>query len=118
MRSTGCADNGLMSYEQPAYEELAKETLLRMMRDISEDCWCAGWLTDLEFTLWNAVTTGKMGSGWGVVEERDLLRMKYLHELTGGWWIWASGEQRERFVTTDEWLRIVSERAVTQKESK
>ena len=53
-----------MSYEQPTYEELARDALLRIMRDISEDCWCAGWLTDLEFTLWNAVTTGKMGSGW------------------------------------------------------
>jgi len=106
-----------MSYEQPAYEELAKETLLRMMRDISEDCWCAGWLTDLEFTLWNAVTTGKMESGWGIVEERDLLRMKHLHELSGGWWIWATGEDRERFVTTQDWLRILSEHAATQEET-
>jgi hypothetical protein len=107
-----------MSYESPTCEELARDTLLRMMREISEDCWCAGWLTDLEFTLWSAVTTGKMESGWGVEEERDLLRMKYLHELTGGWWIWASGEQRERFVPMDEWLAILSERAVTRKESK
>jgi hypothetical protein len=103
-----------MSYEQPTYEELARETLLRMMRDISEDCWCAGWLSGLEFTLWNAVTTGKMESGWGVVEDRDLLRMKYLHELTGGWWMWTDGDGGQRFVTTEEWLRIVSEHAATQ----
>jgi hypothetical protein len=97
-----------MSYESPTYEELARETLLRIMRGISEDCWCAGWLTDLEFTLWKAMGTGKMESGWGVVEERELLRMKFLHELTGGWWIWAGGDERERFVTTEEWLGILA----------
>ena len=39
-----------MSYEHPTYNELVRETLLRMMENLSEDCWCAGWLHDLEFT--------------------------------------------------------------------
>ena len=28
-----------MSYEHPTHDELVRETLLRMMEDISEDCW-------------------------------------------------------------------------------
>jgi hypothetical protein len=114
MISLTSADNSFMSFEQPTHEELARETLLRMMCDFSEECWCAGWLSGLEFTLWNGVTTGRMGSGWFAVNERELARMKYLHELAGGWWMWAEGEDGERFVTTEEWLRIVSEHAATQ----
>jgi hypothetical protein len=100
-----------MSYEHPSYEELAKDTLLRMMRDMSEDYWCAGWLRDLEFTLWAALTGGSRKFGLGEIEERDLARMKRLHELCGGWWTLPQGEELVRFVTTEEWLTIVSKRA-------
>lgn len=95
-----------MSYEHPTIEDLARDTLFRMMADISEDCWCAGWLSDLEFTLWEALTTGGIESGWCMVEERDLTRMKYLQKIAGGWWIWPLGEDRQRFVATEEWLAI------------
>lgn len=97
-----------MSYEQPTYEELARDTLLRMMRDMSEDCWCAGWMMNLEFTLWDAMQAGKADLGWGMVKEGDLIRMRCLHELAGGWWTLPKGEEFERFVNTTEWLNILS----------
>jgi hypothetical protein len=99
-----------MSYERPTYEELARDTLLQMMRDISEDCWFAGWLHNLEFILWDAVKTGKVSWGEGLVKERDLIRMKYLHELACGWWILVKGEEIERFVSTEEWLAVIAKR--------
>lgn len=97
-----------MSYEHPTHEELAKDTLLRMMADFSEDNWCASWLNDLEFTLWESMMTGSRTFGWGRIEERDLVRMRSLHELAGGWWVWAEGEQGQRFVTTEDWLAILA----------
>jgi hypothetical protein len=84
------------------------------MSSISEDCWCAGWLTDLEFTLWEALATGGREFGWGGIEERDLTRLKYLHELAGGWWIWPEGEDCQRFVTTEEWLPIFAKAKETR----
>jgi hypothetical protein len=75
------------------------------MCDISEDCWCAGWLRDLEFTLWKAVTIGKTDFGFGI-RESDLIRLKHLHEMAGGWWIWEEGAEGNRFVTTEQWLTI------------
>jgi hypothetical protein len=102
-----------MSYEHPTYEELAKDTLLRMMSDFSQDYWCAGWLSGLEFTLWDAMRNGPMDSEWEQLEERDLNRMKSLHELAGGWWIWDDNEIGNRFVTTDEWLKIYSQEKET-----
>jgi hypothetical protein len=100
-----------MSYERPTHKELAQDLLVQMMGDISEDCWFAEWMHDLEFILWDAMTTGKMSFGWGMVKERDLIRMKHLHEVAGGWWIWAEGEENRRFVTTEEWLTILVKRA-------
>jgi hypothetical protein len=104
-----CADNHPMSYENPTHEELVREALLRMMSDLSEDCWCAGWMTDLEFTLWTAVETGNKDFGFGM-RECDLSRLKHLHEMAGGWWVWEKGEADNRFVTTEEWLTILAER--------
>jgi hypothetical protein len=98
-----------MSYERPTYEELAKDMLLQLIRDTSEECWCAGWLVDLEFILWDAMLTGKANFGWGAANERYLIRMRYLHELAGGWWTLPKGEEFERFVPTEEWLKILSE---------
>ena len=100
-----------MSYEHPTYDELVRETLLRMMEDMSEDYWCAGWLNDLEYSLWTAVITGNVNFGWGM-QERELTRLKHLHEMAGGWWIWVGGEERQRFVTTDEWLKIYAEKTI------
>ena len=99
-----------MSYEHPTHEELVREALLRMMSDLSEDCWCAGWMTDLEFTLWEALTTGARELGWDGIEERDLSRLKHLHAMAGGWWVWDKSDTGNRFVTSEEWLAILAER--------
>jgi hypothetical protein len=38
--------------------------LRKLMSGISEDYWCAGWLSGLEYTLWDAVTgSEKMFAG-------------------------------------------------------
>jgi len=103
-----------MSYEEPTYEELARDTLRRMMSDFSEDYWCAGWLMDLEFTLWEALTAGDGQLGMGRIEEHEIARMKRLHEIAGGWWVWAKDEGRERFVTTEEWLNILDQKRESQ----
>ena len=109
-RNSKSADNNSMSYEEPTHEELAKDTLGRMMANLSEDCWCAVWLRDLEFTLWETLTAGGRDFGWGRIEERDITRMKNLHERAGGWWIWVKGEDCQRFVTTEEWLQILAKK--------
>lgn len=67
-------------------------------------------MTDLEFTLWEALTTGARELDWDGIEERDLSRLKHLHEMAGGWWVWDKSEPGNRFVTTEEWLAILAER--------
>jgi hypothetical protein len=104
-----------MSYERPTHEELVREALLRMMLDLSEDCWCAHWMYGLEFTLWKAMLTGKASPGFGM-RECDLIRLKHLHEMAGGWWIWTEDEESQRFMSNEEWLKIYNEKAVSASE--
>jgi hypothetical protein len=106
-----------MSCEHPTQEELVREALLGLMRDISENCWCAHWLNGLEFTLWDAMLTGNDNLGFGI-RECELVRLKHLHDMAGGWWIWANDEEDQRFVTTEEWLEIYAkaQRTVPQEQ--
>lgn len=98
-----------MSYERPSFDELVKDALAQTMREISESCCCAGWLNDLEYSLWKALETGDLDYGWGI-QQRDLDRLRHLAELARGWWIWSKTEQNIRFVTTDEWKEILAQK--------
>jgi hypothetical protein len=97
-----------MSYEHPTHEELIHDALLDLMHDLSENCWCAYWMNGLEFTLWRAMMTGTTNLGFGM-RDCDLARLKSLHELAGGWWLWPEGEESQRFVSTADWLTIYAE---------
>ncbi len=102
-----------MSYEHPTHEELVRDALLNLMHDLSEDCWFAYWMNDLEFTLWNAMMRGKTDFGFGM-EERDLIRLKSLSEVAGGWWTWPHGEDQPSFVNTEEWTTIYATHAAAR----
>lgn len=89
----------------PASE--ARHALRLCMEYLSEEHWCAGWLTDLEFTLWDWVLdwraepqplheAGSMDS-----QLHEARTLSWLAEQAGGWWVWEEGRQ---FVPMGEWL--------------
>ncbi len=91
-------------------EALAKSTdrdaalaLARRMSDISEECYCAGWLMGLEFTLWQFVQDGPGEWGMGRVSAGDVETLKRLAEKAGGWIVWRENVG-ETFVPMAEWL--------------
>lgn len=80
-----------------------------LMSDISEDYWCAGWLDQLEFELWRAITTDDTGFGpFGTnLSETELADLKRLSESAGGWFAWgedADGDVGAQFVPMAEWV--------------
>ncbi len=81
----------------------AREALLALMTEISQEEWAAGWLDGLEFVLWRRVLADR-GLPSRSVELRDLANM------AGGWWAYLpGGEGREKgrtFVPMAEWLRL------------
>lgn len=97
-----------MSYEQPTLNELARDMLRQMMSDFSEDGYCAGWMHENEYRLWEALTNPEHQYGFITITDSEIARMRHLHERSGGWWIWAEGEESPRFVTTEEWIAILA----------
>lgn len=83
-------------------QKIAAGLLVKAMSGISEEYWCAGWLHDLEYILWDAV----IGRRKGPCSTQDLEQLKYLSEKCDGWIIWDEQEKDQRFVPIEEWLRL------------
>ncbi len=72
------------------------------MSDLSERCYCAGWLIGCEVTLWKAWERAPFKWGMGTVETADAEELRGLHERAGGWWS-AAEQYPPLFVPTDAW---------------
>ena len=83
----------------------AAKALCDLMGDMSEDCWCAGWLDTCEFDLWSMVLGGPRGWGMGEVSESDVAQLKELSKLCGGWIVWRE-KQCETWIPLAEWLPL------------
>ena len=60
--------------------------LVTLMSDISEDCWCAGWISGNERALFRmAFMDGPRRYGMSEVREEDVARLRELAEQTGQW---------------------------------
>jgi hypothetical protein len=75
----------------PSESEIAKHTLLRVMRDWSEDAYQAGWHDGLEITIWRMIQMWKAGDP--NVRELDAAMFHYLSEKAKGWWMWDEDAQ-------------------------
>jgi hypothetical protein len=80
-----------------------QQALMRYMSGISEDCYWAGWLLGLEYTLWKAVLEGPMPFGPGRVTEGNILDLKNLAKACGGWIYWDNDTDEETFIPIDQW---------------
>ena len=80
------------------------------MRHLSEESWAAGWLMNLEYTLWGWVVHWRNGSEPAADFERanlpDTEVLSWLAEQSGGWWHWKEGVKEPEFVPLSEWLEI------------
>jgi len=93
----------------------AQRELQETMSDISEDCYCAGWLIGLEYALWGAMQDGNLRFGLGEIDVEKLRRCGQLAQELGGWIVWVddhdlpgtrSQEWGNRFVPMAEWLEM------------
>jgi len=97
--------------------QTAQRALLVYMQHLSDENWCAGWLTDLEFTLWNWVARWRShsepGSGFERANLADIEVLSWLAEQAGGWWHWDEASKEPKFVPLGEWLEIYRNRPET-----
>ena len=83
-------------------QKITAGLLRKLMSWISEEYWCAGWLSGLEYVLWDALT----GRQKGACSPEEIEELKYLSEKCGGWIIWDEQAKDERLVPREEWLRL------------
>lgn len=91
---------------QESVSGMARAALLRLMSDLSEEHWSAGWLVDTEFSLWQACQVG--GSyvwSFDPLGDDVVTRLCELRALAGGWWTWPHGSNVEVFISIDEMTR-------------
>ena len=96
-RAQAQADTFACSLDPEAARALAKH-----MSNISEDCYCAGWLSGLEYSLWDFMVDGPGEWGMGEVSVSDVTRLRELSAKAGGWIVWRAGVG-ETFVQLADW---------------
>jgi hypothetical protein len=79
--------------------ELSARSLEERMSDISEDHYAAGWMSGLQYDLWQMLRGGPRYYGMGSVSEADVTELRRLSEDAGGW------HDGNRLVPLDEWRR-------------
>ena len=94
--------------------------LYETMSDISEDCYCAGWMMGLEFALWGALQDGDRQYGMGEMDAKQLEKCRELARDLDGWIVWVDDdtdpdlpakEWGPRFVSMSDWLPKVTANA-------
>lgn len=95
-------------------EMTPKQELLYAMGKISEDQWCAGWYSGLEYVLWDLVTNRRDTVGHMTKREAKHIG-DYLEELAdeaGGWWAWQDdGNHGAAFIEIADWKKMVADTA-------
>ncbi len=86
-----------MSWMQPAALELEQ-----YMSELSEEAYCAGWMTGLEYALWNAVINGPRDYGRLPITDAHISKLKELSNRCGGWIVFDD-ETEETFIPLQEW---------------
>jgi hypothetical protein len=96
----------------PMLTQPAERLLARVMGDLSEEYFCAGWLTDCEYALW-ADLTGQDVAGvqcWNISDE-EKKELRLAHEMAGGWIVWSDEDGGRKFLSDEDWLRHLTNRS-------
>lgn len=80
--------------------------LVKLMSAISKEYWCAGWMHNLEYTLWDVVS----GKREDICKPEEIEPLKYLSGKCGGWIVWDEQAKGEKFVPMQDWLRLYEAR--------
>ncbi|OGB31843.1 MAG: hypothetical protein A3F78_03915 [Burkholderiales bacterium RIFCSPLOWO2_12_FULL_61_40] len=82
----------------------AQLDLYDRMSEISEDCFCASWIYDNEYNIWDAIVNGDASSSYQSMSPRLLARCQLLSLEIGGWIYWTDSPQ---FAPMAQWLTMV-----------
>lgn len=76
--------------------------LAEFMSELSERCYSAGWMEDLEYVLWDAVVSGPRDYGHGTITRDDINKLVQTSDKVNSW-ILFDNELEEISVPLDKW---------------
>src|SRR5690349_19338601 len=87
---------------------IEQRKLANLMSSISEECYYAGWLQNLEYVLWDSIMNGERKYGHGFISQKqiDLLRM-YAKDANS--WIVFNDDKEETAIDLQTWEVIFKE---------
>lgn len=97
----GCTAIGVPNMSEEQWE------LANLISDISNDHQFAGWMGDIEYSLWKMVVNvgASRHYGFGSVKEHRIDRLYDLANKLQGWVYWNE-DCGETFVTLDTWREM------------
>ena len=71
--------------------------LANLMSDISERCYNAAWMANLEYVLWSAVLSGPTKYGHDVISQHDINQLMQLSEKANAWIVFHEDHEETSF---------------------
>lgn len=104
-------DRHVMKEAQKSSDPESAIALYKLMSDLSEEGWSAGWLTGNEFNLWEIVLENKpCNYGQNEINQETIDRLRDLSSKCGGWWYWNDDNKfGEEFVNPRKWKILYSQ---------
>ena len=59
--------------------------LAELMSDISERCYAAGWMQNVEYVLWESLLKGERNYGHGLITTQNIDALKRLSKSSNSW---------------------------------
>ncbi|MDE2425669.1 MAG: hypothetical protein KGO96_07165 [Elusimicrobia bacterium] len=92
--------------KSPLIKELAKDRLLEEMYNFSQEYWCASWLHDIEYVIWDLIINPPETDEEFLKTRFNPGQVNYMADLADiceGWWTW---DKEPKFVDLKEWDKI------------
>ena len=82
--------------------------LAEYISDISGQTYCAAWMRDIEYVLWNALENGPRTLGFGNITSEHISVLKDLSDKANGW-IYFDDRIGEVYVSIKSWEKMYKE---------
>lgn len=92
----------LKPIDEPAVRKVLQQCLANRMSEISEECYCAQWLDNLEYSLFCLMLKGGGEFGQDEVSAEDAVALRCLAKLSDSWIVWDDGEKA---MPLAEWIQ-------------
>ena len=95
--------------------DTSQRELCDFMSDLSERYYSAGWMTNLEYVLWDAILNGERKYGHGFISNANISKLVELSNQCGCW-IYFDGKTEETAIDLIKWKDVFEKEIIADPE--